>query len=176
MRKRSLDRSEAATDSIAMKVYFLRHGIAFDRDEWKGSDFDRPLTDEGRERMEREAKTIARLNVELDVIITSPLLRARKTAEIVADRLHMNEQLVQDERLGPDLDSDTLRAILRERAMADAVMLVGHDPSMTELVGELSGGAAVDLKKGGLACIDLADASCQRGQLLWLLPPKLLAL
>lgn len=159
-----------------MKLYFLRHGIAVDREEWKGNDFDRPLTDEGRERMAREAKTIAKLDLGLDVIITSPLLRAKETARIVADRLKMGDELIEDERLGPDFDATRLSAILQERAIADAIMLVGHDPSMTEMVGQLAGGARIDLKKGGLACVDVRDFASLNGQLVCLVTPKILAL
>ena len=159
-----------------MKLYFLRHGIAVDREEWKGNDFDRPLTDEGRERMAREAKTIAKLDLGLDVIITSPLLRARETAKIVAERLKMEDELIEDERLGPDFDATRLSAILQEREIADAIMLVGHDPSMTEMVGQLAGGARIDLKKGGLACVDVRDSASLNGQLVCLVTPKILAL
>ena len=159
-----------------MKLYFLRHGIAVDREEWKGNDFDRPLTDEGRERMAREAKTIAKLDLGLDVIITSPLLRAKETAKIVAERLKMEDELIEDERLGPDFDATRLSAILQERAIADAIMLVGHDPSMTEMVGQLAGGARIDLKKGGLACVDVREPASLNGQLVCLVTPKILAL
>jgi phosphohistidine phosphatase len=157
-----------------MKVYFLRHGIAADRDEWQGRDFDRPLTREGRERMEREAKTIARLNLELDAIITSPLVRAKQTAEIAADPLKIEP--ASDERLGPDFDVQRLGEIIREHTGAGALLLVGHEPNMSETIGEIVGGARVDLKKGGLACVELNDASDVAGDLVWLIPPKVLAL
>jgi phosphohistidine phosphatase len=157
-----------------MKVYFLRHGIAADREEWHGSDFDRPLTREGRDRMEREAKTICRLNLALDAIVTSPLVRAKETAEIAAAPLKLKP--VPDERLGPDFDVQRLGEILREHTGADALMLVGHEPNMSETIGEIVGGARVDLKKGGLACVELNDVNDVSGNLLWLIPPKILAL
>ena len=83
-----------------MSCYFLRHGIAVEPGAWSGNDFDRPLTREGATRMEREAKGIAELSLDLDCIVTSPLLRAKQTAEIVADRLDTSRKLVEDPRLG----------------------------------------------------------------------------
>ncbi len=72
-----------------MKLYFLRHGLAGERSEWKGNDFDRPLTEDGKTKMAVEAATIAKLNLGLDAILTSPLVRAYQTAEIVAQKLKL---------------------------------------------------------------------------------------
>jgi len=157
-----------------MKLYFLRHGIADAPEGYQGSDFERPLTDEGCRRMAAEAKTIAKLKLELDAIITSPLKRAKQTASIVADELKMKEELVEDERLGPAFDTEALASLLRDNTNAQAIMLVGHDPSMTETIGALVGGAKIDFKKGGVACVDVPEPSSLRGELLWLAPPKLL--
>jgi phosphohistidine phosphatase len=158
-----------------MKIYFLRHGIAGDRESWSGSDFDRPLTDEGRVRMDREAKSIAKLDLNIEAIVSSPLVRAKETAEIVAARLKLKRDPLVDERLGPEFDLVRLAAILSEQAELPAIMLVGHDPSMTEVLGELTG-ARLDLKKGGLACVEATNAQEGSGTLLWLATPKLLTL
>ena len=157
-----------------MKVYFLRHGIAADRDEWKGDDFDRPLTAEGRERMEREAKTLAALELEPDIIVTSPLVRAKQTAEILAGALKTRKKLVQDERVAENFDRTKLAAILHDHDGADELVFVGHEPDFSALIGQLVGGAAIDLKKGGVACVELVNASATSGRLLWLVPPKVL--
>jgi phosphohistidine phosphatase len=157
-----------------MKLYLLRHGIAADRDEWNVSDEERPLTPEGRKNMEREAKGMADLNVCPDRIITSPLKRAKETAEIVAERLDLKSRLVEDERLADSFDAGRLEQILSEHTDADSLMFVGHEPDFSHTIGELVGGASVDLKKGGLARIDVNDARSTRGELVWLLPPKAL--
>jgi phosphohistidine phosphatase len=157
-----------------MKCYFLRHGIAAERGEWEGSDFDRPLTDEGHARMAREAKAIAKFDLGIELILTSPLVRAKETAEIVAKALKLQERLVVDERLGLAFDRIRLEGMLREHRGAKALLLVGHEPGMSRTIGELVGGAAIDLKKGGLARVDLPDGGESRGALLWLVPPKIL--
>lgn len=155
-----------------MKIYFLRHGVAVEPGEWKGNDYDRPLTSDGRERMAREAKAIRKLELDLDVILTSPLVRAKETAEIVARELKITSK--EDERLGGDFDIATLEAILQGCADLKALMLVGHEPSMSSVIGRLVGVARVELKKGGLACVELPDASTLTGELLSLIPPKVL--
>jgi phosphohistidine phosphatase len=158
-----------------MNCYFLRHGIAVEPQAWHGSDDDRPLTPEGEKRMEREARAIADLDLDVDTIVTSPLLRARQTAEIVADRLRVREGLVEDARVAHGFDADSIGAMLRERDHAGSVMFVGHEPSMSAAIGRLVGGASIELKKGALAGVALDDASVPSGALICLIPPKLLA-
>jgi phosphohistidine phosphatase len=154
-----------------MRCYFLRHGIAVEPDAWSGSDFDRPLTREGRERMEREAKAIAELSLELDAIVTSPLLRAKQTAQIVAERLEM--EVVEDPGLGGGFNLERLRSILHAHAGANAIMLVGHEPSMSLTIGQAIGGGGVELKKAALAGLEFGDSAAM-GTLLSLIPPKVL--
>ena len=159
-----------------IRCYFLRHGIAVESDEWDGSDFDRPLSDEGRERMTREARTMARLDLGLDVVVTSPLVRAKQTAAIVAKTLGLEDRLVEDARVGLGFGPGHVAGILREHTKANVIMLVGHEPTMSHTVGHLVGGARVDFKKGSLARIDLAEPSSLKGTLAWLVSAKLLAL
>ncbi|HEY6327459.1 MAG TPA: phosphohistidine phosphatase SixA [Candidatus Cybelea sp.] len=158
-----------------MNCYFLRHGIAVAPQAWHGSDDDRPLTPEGEKRMEREARAIADLDLDVDTIVTSPLLRARQTAEIVADRLRVGDGLVEDARVAHGFDADGVVAILREHDRAASVMFVGHEPSMSATVGRLVGGASIELKKGGLAGVELDDPPAGAGTLICLIPPKVLA-
>ena len=156
-----------------MQCYFLRHGIAVDPESFAGSDFERPLTRQGRERMEYEAKAIEDLALDLDCIVTSPLLRARQTAEIVAERLRIRDELVVDARLGPGFAIEHLRAIVGDRRDARAIMLVGHEPSMSATIGRAIGNGTIELKKAALAAVELGDGA-STGTLLCLLPPKVL--
>lgn|SRR5579872_7432636 len=158
-----------------MKLYFLRHGQAGDREDWAGDDFYRPLTTDGVKRMEREAETIEELDLELEIIITSPLVRAKQTAEIVAKKLKMKDRIVEDHDLGLDFTFERLRDILAGHRDKKAIMLVGHEPSMSRTIGQLVGGAKIELKKGGLAFVELASPSSGTGELVWLVPPKILA-
>jgi phosphohistidine phosphatase len=167
---------EATRGIKLLNLYFLRHGEAADAFAWQGDDFDRPLTDEGRERMALEAEAIKHLELGLNRIVTSPLLRARQTAAIVADALQMQDALVADERLGANLSLEQLADILRSQPDAGALMLVGHEPSLSATIGRLIGGAAIDFKKGSLARVELSDRSDLRGELMWLVPPRLLLL
>jgi len=166
-----------------VQIYFLRHGPAGSRAEWSGTDDARPLTDEGKARMAREAATFQRLGVAPAVILTSPLARAQQTAEIVAGRLGLLDRLVSDDRLSPGFGSRDLAEILRDHRGVSSIMLVGHEPDFSLTVGELVGGCRLVCKKGGLARVDagdssLADAgdsSLADAELVWLLPPSLLA-
>lgn len=157
-----------------MKLYFLRHGIAAEREGWSGGDAERPLTAHGRKCMEHEAKAIAHLGLQPDRIVTSPLKRAKETAQIVAARLGLENHLAEDERLAEGFDANALAEMLRTYGDVDCLMLVGHEPNFSRTIGQLIGGARVDLKKGGLARVDLSDATSRDGELVWLLPPKAL--
>jgi phosphohistidine phosphatase len=158
-----------------MRCYFLRHGLAVDAGEWSGTDFDRPLSGEGQERLKLAAKTLAALQPKIDVIVTSPLVRAKQTATIVAKRLKLQDRLVEDERLGGGFGLSNLGEILAEHSTAGAIMLVGHEPGISRTVGEIVGGARLDFKPGTLACVNVPDPATLEGELVWLVTAKILA-
>ena len=157
-----------------MNCYFLRHGVAVEPGDWTGRDFDRPLTQEGIERMECEARAIADLSLDLDTIVSSPLLRARQTAEIVASRLKLRDDIVEDARLAGGFDPRRLAEILADHEKAEAILLVGHEPTMSATIGRIVGDASIELKKAALAGVALSDPSPARGTLICLIPPKVL--
>lgn len=157
-----------------MRLYFLRHGIAEDREKWQGDDADRPLTEKGRKRLERTARNIAPLDLELNVILTSPLVRARQTAEIMAKALKLKDALREDPRLAPGFNLDALKSLLAEYSEFKAILLVGHEPDFSQTINALTHGTVV-VKKGALARVDLTDRTTPQGQLAWLIPPKMLA-
>lgn len=159
-----------------MRLFFLRHGRA-DRDQWLGlSDYERPLTGQGIRLMERTAAVIDALGLDLDLILTSPLTRAEQTARIVATRLHMVDRLVQDERLSPGFGPSYLQQMLHQYPGLGSMMLVGHEPDFSHTIGDLIGDARVVCKKGGLARVDLLYGDRLEGELVWLIPPKVLNL
>ena len=157
-----------------MELYFLRHGPAGSRGRWTGPDEERPLTDEGKALIEREAATFAALGLSPDVIVTSPLVRSYQTAEIVARRLGVVDRLVTDERLAQGFGVRELRGVLNDHPDAVTAMLVGHEPDFSLTVGELIGGGNVAFKKGALGRVDARDASLGDAELVWLLPPSVL--
>jgi phosphohistidine phosphatase len=156
-----------------MKLYFLRHGQAGNRQDWQEDDSKRPLTVEGKKRMQREAAAIWRLDPSLDVIITSPLVRALQTAEIVAKARGSAVRLITDGRLAPGFGLEQLAAIVAEHRNAKGLMLVGHEPDFSETISQVTGGRIV-MKKGALACMEVEDPSALEGPLVWLIPPKVL--
>lgn len=156
------------------RVFFVRHGLA-DRSAWDGPDHLRPLTPEGIERMERSAGRMADLGLGVDLVLTSPLTRARQTAEIVAAALDPSGGLVEDARLAGGFDDDALGDMLRENADVDRILLAGHEPSFGIVVGRITGGSHIICKKGSLLRVDLWGEDPPRGDLVWSIPPKVLA-
>ena len=154
-----------------MQIVFLRHGPAGSKAEWQGPDAERPLTDDGRGVVVAVAGALARAGIAVDALLTSPLVRARQTAEIAAAALGCVDRLANDERLGRGLDRKLLAAIVAEHPDARTLMLVGHEPDFSATIAQLTG-ASVTIKKAGVAGVDL-DEQTMRGTLVWLLPPRL---
>jgi phosphohistidine phosphatase len=158
-----------------MEIYFLRHGDAGAAEGWKGGDAERPLSKEGTARMQKEAAAIALLRPGLDAILTSPMVRARQTAEIVAKKLRLLQALIVEERLAPGFGAAELHRILEERRAIRGLMLVGHEPDFSRVISACTGGGHVECKKGSLVRVDMDDFSSLAGVLVWLLPPHVLA-
>lgn len=157
-----------------MELYFLRHGLAGERSEWIGNDGERPLTEAGKVQTAREAAGLGKLGLVPDVILTSPLIRAIQTAEILAQELGIPERVVSDERLSPGFGRKKLRRILIEYGDHGKLMLVGHEPDFSQTIGRLIGDARVVIKKGGLACVAITDRDAPRGKLLQIATPEML--
>lgn len=162
-----------------MDLLVIRHAIAGDRDEWAQtgkSDHDRPVTDEGRDRMRETARGLRAVFPKLELIATSPLKRAVQTAAIVAEAFD-DLKVVELEALSPGLPpEDAVRWLAGRRESRIAV--VGHEPSLGILVGWLMREEAesfVSLKKGGACLLRLPSTPAPgTADLKWLLPPKLL--
>ena len=156
---------------MLIKLYFLRHGLA-DWPNWDKADEERPLTAEGVRKMKAEAKAMERLDLALDHILSSPLVRARQTAEAVSDRLGL--AVIETPTLAPGFTVRQLRDLLRQYPEAKAIMLVGHEPDFSTTIAQLIGGGRVAVKKGGLARVDLDSLDPLRGELIWLIAPAVL--
>ncbi len=149
-----------------MQICFLRHGEA-DWPEWDKPDDERPLTRSGRKEMKRVGKFLAELKFSPAAIYTSPLPRARQTAEIAAKCL--NVAIRVESGLTKGFNAERLRGIMA-RADAECVMVVGHEPNFSEVIKDLTGGE-VKLSKAGVALLQ-TNAGCTEAKLLWLFPPK----
>ncbi len=152
-----------------MKLYFLRHGIAQDISETNGRDAARALTTGGIERLEASAKIMAKLGVKPARLYSSPLVRARQTAEIVARAIDMKVTL--DPTVGPGFDSQTVSELIADLTAEADVMFVGHEPDMSKVVSALTGGSSIVMKKGSLARLDVRSARPLRCSLVWLIAP-----
>jgi phosphohistidine phosphatase len=153
-----------------MNVGFFRHGPAVDRGTKGVSEADRPLTPEGRKKTLQAAKGLKALDLGIDAIFTSPLPRALQTAEIVAGLLRLPAPVVLDE-LSPGGSARRLLGGLRNLD-AKTPLLVGHEPLLSTAVSlAVCGGEAgsFELKKAGLAWVEMDDASARPRGLLQLL-------
>ena len=161
-----------------MELYIIRHAIA--QPLGQKNDFldeKRALTPEGRERIRKAARGLRKLGVEFDFILSSPLVRAVETTEIIAHALGLSSKDVeQTETLAPKASSDELFAEIKRRAGAESVALVGHQPDLGNLISQIvtgGEGLRVQLKKGSVCFIDVVETvPTLRGTLVWLLTPK----
>ncbi len=159
------------------EVYLLRHGIAVPHGTPDFADDERPLTPKGEKRMKQIGRGLRRLDLRPNRIIASPLPRALKTAEIVAEELGMSDRLEIADALRAERDAASIRDWLQNRP-EPRLMLVGHNPSLTDLIGLLITGehhpVVCDLRKGGIAALGNPD---DRGlRLDWLATPRFLRL
>lgn len=151
-----------------MRLYFLRHGEA--EDAASGiSDHERQLTQNGAARLRAAARVIAALNIKPAYLFSSPRVRARQTAEIVAEALGMGVEIREEVNFGFDLDA--LDRLLDGVSDTEELMFVGHEPTFSAVIRALTGGS-VEMKKGGLARVDVTQRDPLRGTLVWLIVPR----
>lgn len=166
-----------------MDIYLLRHGIAAERSPARFPDDDlRPLNARGREQVRKIARAMQRLELGIDLILSSPLLRARQTAEAAAKGLDLKDRVQIEELLAPGGDfAELVSAIAELHPMPANLLLVGHEPHLSGLLSFLSSGRPnlrAELKKGGLARLAVRGKISfePRATLKWLLPPRLLVM
>ena len=162
-----------------MNLYLLRHGIATPRnDPGAESDSDRPLTAQGMKRMRKAAKGLRRLRIPFDAVLTSPLARARQTAQIVADGLDLGDRLEELAALAPDASVQDLFSSLKPYKDRAHLLLVGHEPFLSTIMSHVltrdeKRSIAVAFKKGGICRVEIdAMPPDTAGTLHWLLTPK----
>jgi phosphohistidine phosphatase len=157
------------------RLLFLRHGDA-DHPGPPAWDHDskRPLTGDGKRKMSVEARGMRALGLSIDVIVTSPYLRARQTADQVAHEFRLADRMVESELVEPGSDFKSFQRALKG-IEGDSIMIVGHAPDLGLWVGELTGLGDVPMGKGTLAWVKLKpDLRRGTARLLALLPAELL--
>jgi phosphohistidine phosphatase len=142
-----------------MNLYLLRHGIAADPSEPRfKNDAERPLTPKGKRRLRQVTRAMGALRLSFDLILSSPFLRAKQTAEMVAKDFKLQKKLSFSDELKPGGNPRTLIQQLNERRpKPKTVLLVGHEPYLSKLIGVLTAGSTnmeMDLKKGGLCKLE----------------------
>jgi phosphohistidine phosphatase len=145
-------------------LWLLRHGEAVPHES--KPDFERELTARGERQSAAAGEALARLGVELAGCYTSPLVRARQTAELACKPLNVTPE--DRDALGKEFDVETVLELLAEHGEGEKILLVGHNPSFEQVVLDLTG-ARIDFKKGGVAAVRMSGG---RGELLALLRPR----
>ncbi len=141
------------------------------------SDAERPLTDEGMKEMKKIARGMEKLGLRFDRVLSSPYVRARQTAEIVAKILDMEDKLQLCEFLKAEEAPQTLILALKKMTSSENVLLVGHEPFLSGAISILLTGrtadVAIDMKKGGLCKLEVDFSNrAPVTTLKWLLTPR----
>ncbi len=164
--------SAAEAQSAARTLYLVRHADAGDPSEWTGPDAERPLSGKGVKQAARLAATLLAAETRFDSIRHSPARRCAETATVLSAVLEV--EATADDRLanGPTL-SDLDRMF--DRKGVNRLALVGHEPSLSRLVAELTGTSGIAVEKGALIRIDLPNGpGAGAGRLVTIAPPSLL--
>jgi phosphohistidine phosphatase len=161
-----------------IELYLIRHGLAAERGDAFPDDAKRPLTSRGISRLRKEARALTRLGVTFDQVVSSPLVRARQTADVFVQALSPHPPLAMSDALAP---GSTALAVIEDLARFERrsrVALVGHEPNMGELAARLLGvRRPIEFKKGAICRIDVAALPPTRpGQLRWFATPRMLRL
>jgi phosphohistidine phosphatase len=159
-----------------LELYLIRHGIAAERGDEYPDDSKRPLTSRGIARLKKEARALEDLGAGFDVIITSPLVRARQTADVLAESFKSRPPVAMSDALAP---AGTPAAVIQEiakHARKARIALVGHEPNVGELAARLIGARSpLEFKKGAICRIDFEVLPPKGlGQLRWFMTPRML--
>ncbi|PJF28091.1 MAG: phosphohistidine phosphatase SixA [Phototrophicales bacterium] len=149
-----------------MELYFLRHGEA---EDYRPDDHSRALTPKGKARLQTATSIMKKLDLNISHIYTSPRIRALQTAQIAGEALGIEPQIT--EHLNYGFNHVALQTILAPHADDARIMLVGHEPTFSQTIAYLTGGN-INMKRGGLARVDVGKANLQSGILVWLIAPK----
>lgn len=163
--------------SEEFELYLIRHGLAAERGENYPDDTKRPLTTRGIQRLRQEGKALAALDVTFDVILTSPLVRARQTAEALAATFRDPPPIVNTQALAPGgTHNGIIDELAKQSHRRKYIAIVGHEPGIGELAARLLGlRKPLEFKKGAVCRIDVSALPLAGpGELKWFLTPRIL--
>lgn len=163
-----------------MRIYLVRHSNAVDPGTpGYEEDGERPLTEKGRDKMNKIASALKMMGVKPDLIVSSPYVRARQTAEILEKVLKYKKALAFNDALIPMGNVEEMFSEINEKYSVDELMLVGHEPCISNLIGTLTAhnpDISINIKNGGVCCLSADDLHLERTAILeWLLTPKILS-
>ena len=157
-----------------MIVYFLRHASAGHHVANPLRDEKRPLDSQGITQCTDVGRALNAMDVHVDAVISSPLKRATQTASLVANEIGFDGKLQLTPALRPTAQVEAFRELLDKNASLEAIVVVGHNPSLSQflslLISEGASESSVDLKKCAVARVDLSGGM---GILKWVLTPKM---
>jgi len=162
-----------------MQIYILRHAIAVPRGTPGYPNDDRPLTEEGIEKMVLGAKGIKEIAGSFDLIISSPLIRALDTAKITAEATRYENQIIVTEYLLPGSPQRSLFKFLADYKHLEKILLVGHEPHLRYFASKLLGSdePVIEFKKGGICRIDVEKIPSEKpGKIIFHIQPRQLRL
>ncbi|MBI4970851.1 MAG: phosphohistidine phosphatase SixA [Candidatus Omnitrophica bacterium] len=164
-----------------MELFILRHAIAENPGPKFRTDSQRPLTDEGIQKMKDVAKGMLAMDLSFDLILTSPYLRTRQTADIVANIFDLKKKVAVTENLA-SIGGDPKRLVSeidKHYKSRKSILIVGHEPYLSGLISMLMLGnkaGSINMKKAGLAKLTVYDLKYdQCATLEWLMTPKQIA-
>jgi phosphohistidine phosphatase len=159
------------------RLYIVRHAIAEERGDDYPDDSLRPLSSKGIERFQKVARGLRALDVSIDRILSSPLVRARQTADILAHEVDGRPTIVEVRALLPDGSYEEVCAALESCRGLSSIALVGHEPSIGRMAGRLVGlRSPIEFKKGAILRVDVETLPpAGPGSLRWFAWPKILA-
>ena len=159
-----------------LELYLVRHAIAAERGADYPDDSKRPLTSDGIARFRKETKALAALGVDVDHIISSPLVRAKQTAEILSAALPSQPSITTSDALAPAGTPTAVYQELAKHMRKARIALVGHEPNIGELAARLIGSRTpMEFKKGAICRIDFEVFPPKgHGHLRWFVMPRML--
>lgn len=156
------------------EIYILRHGEAEDiNDTLTKNDFDRRLVEEGKTKTKNISLLFNKLEKEVDIVLSSPYLRAKETAEVFVTNLNTSCTLKTVDFLACGASCNEIAKALQPFSSYKKVLLVGHAPDLELFLGKLIGSKRIKLKKSALAKVILNNTIEISGELEWLVTPKI---